>query len=133
MTNRILFILIIGMFLLGCKSVQIPITDEQPQTSTTRIEYRDRLMRDTTYVHDSIYIHDKGDTVYVTRWRDKYTERIQVDTCYYQRTDTIKLVKRVYYKEPLTKWESFKIELGGWLLGILLLLLAWVVWKIFKR
>lgn len=113
--------------------MQIPITDEQPQTSTTRIEYRDRLMRDTTYVHDSIYIHDKGDTVYVTRWRDKYTERIQVDTCYCQRTDTIKLVKRVYYKEPLTKWETTKMTIGGGVLWLLLaLLIGWGAWKIFK-
>lgn len=132
-----MLVLLIAL-LTSCRSAQLPIsTDLPPQTSTTHIEYRDRLMHDTTYVHDSIFIRDKGDTVYVTRWRDKYTERIQVDTCYTQRTDTIKLVKSVYVKQPLSRWEQTELTIGRFTLWFILVVAivfcAQVAWKLYRR
>ena len=129
--------MLIATSLASCRPQQlIPPTDDAPQHNTTQIEYRDKLIRDTTYILDSVYIREKADTIFVTRWREKYTERIQTDTLYSQRTDTLRLVKRVYYKEPLSKFEQTKMWIGGislWLLLILLLLVAgWGIWKVRK-
>ena len=41
---------------------------------TVRVEYRDRVRVDTTFVHDSTWVKEyiKGDTVRVTEFRDRY-------------------------------------------------------------
>lgn len=118
--------------LTSCRSQQA-LNTQHSTISTQRIEYRDRLTRDTTYVHDSIFIHQKNDTIYISKWRNKYVERIRIDTCYIQKSDTIRLVKRMYIKEPLTTWQTIKIKFGEILLIILLLLIAWIIIKLVHR
>lgn len=56
-----------------------------------RIEWRDRITerRDSIYVHDSVYIHAKGDTVYLERWRTRIRDRTQRDTIYLQKVDSV--------------------------------------------
>lgn len=68
---------------------------------SVRIEYRDlyheRVMRDTTYVRDSILIRDRGDTVIMYRDRYHYVDRFL--------RDTIRLVDTVYetvYRDRVT-------------------------------
>ena len=133
----ILFILgilciLIGLMGQSCRPQQlVPLpTDDAPQHATTQIEYRDKLIRDTTYVLDSVYIREKADTIFVTRWREKFTERIQTDTCYCLKSDTIRIVRRMYIKAPLTKWQTIKLKFGEVFLIILLLLLAWIIYKL---
>ena len=137
MIKKIFLTTLIATLLFGCKSQQLPLsTEETPQHTDVRIEYRDRLTRDTTYVHDSIFIHQKNDTIYFTKWRDRYVERIQIDTCYIQKSDTFKIVKRCYYPTQLTRFEQTKMWIGEctlWLLLVLLLLgVGWGVWKVKK-
>ena len=60
----------------------------------TKIEYRDRdvyhyvtkVEKDTVTekVHDSVYIHSKGDTVWFEKWHTKYVDKIvlRTDTCW---------------------------------------------------
>lgn len=57
----------------ACSSVrQVPIVTQSQEVLTSR----DTV---TYLVHDSIYIHDKGDTIFIkeyhTRWRDRVVER----------------------------------------------------------
>lgn len=72
MAKRLLFISALAL-LTACSSVrQVPIVTQSQEVVTSR----DTV---TYLVHDSIYIHDKGDTIimkeYHTRWRDKVVER----------------------------------------------------------
>ena len=46
--------------------------------------------RDSVYLKDSIYIREKGDTVYLERWRTQYVERLRVDTTTVTVSDTIR-------------------------------------------
>ena len=130
--------ILILLWLTSCRSQQLPLpTDDTPQTNTTRIEYKDRLIRDTTYILDSVYIREKADTVFITRWRERYTERLQRDTIYSQRTDTIRLVKRMYIKEQLSKADNAKMFVGGCVLWLLLVVLIigslYVAWKVWRK
>ena len=62
--------------------VQIPITN-------TKIEYRDRFLYDSVYIHDSIFTLIKGDTVYISK--NKETNRLINKSDTIVRTDTIKV------------------------------------------
>lgn len=55
------------------------------------IEWRDRIAerRDSIYVHDSVYLHSKGDTVYLERWRTRIRDRTLRDTVYLQKIDSV--------------------------------------------
>ena len=122
----VVMVILILLWLTSCRSQQLarPSEDDTPQNNTTRIEYKDRLIRDTTYILDSVYIREKADTVWITRWREKYTERVQRDTIYTQRTDTIRLTKRMYIKEQLSKADNAKMFIGGCVLWLLMVLIA---------
>lgn len=88
----------------------------------TKIEYRDRdvnhyvtkVEKDTIKesVHDSVYIHEKGDTIRIEKWHTKYVDKIieRHDTCW---RDSVAIEYKESVKEvvkyPKTYW---------WFLGI---------------
>ena len=62
--------------------IEVPITN-------TKIEYRDRFLYDSIYVHDSIFTVIKGDTVYISK--NKETNHLIRKTDTIVKTDTIKI------------------------------------------
>lgn len=116
------------MFLCSCAHVKyVPV-----ETIKTEVEYRDRLLRDSIYVHDSIYVREKGDTVFVNKWHTLYKDRLLRDTIYVNRTDTIRVPYPV--EKELSKWEAFKIEIGGWAFGIVATTVSFIiVWLVYKK
>lgn len=109
--------------LVGCKTTTcLPVT-----------EYRDsivvRLQHDTiqTYEKDSIYIHQKGDTVFRERWSIRYRDKVVEchDTIYQadQKHDVeVREVVPTYYKG---------VSLAFWIL-VTLLVIATVVRVLIK-
>lgn len=110
-----------------------------------RIVEHIRYQHDTTYVvkrdsvrfydRDSIYIREKGDTVYkyVEKWR--WRDRVRVDTFYRTRVDSVAVehTKIVEVKKPLSGWRKWQIGAFWWLCGTVVLLLLWTFRKlIFK-
>ena len=89
-----LFILIV-IFLTSCSTVKyvdrtiVDSTEIEVPIINTKIEYRDRFLYDSIYVHDSIFTLIKGDTVYISK--NKETNRLinKADTII--KTDTIKI------------------------------------------
>lgn len=77
--------LIIGA-LSSCGTVRTAVVKDE-----RRVEWRDRssVQRDSIYVHDSVYIHSKGDTVFVVRWRTRIRDRTLRDTVYLQKIDSV--------------------------------------------
>lgn len=125
----VLFLLFLIAMLTSCETIKyVPKVE-------TKIEYRDRIERDTIAVHDSINIYQKADTIYVTRYRDVYREKTLIDTAFVCNTDTIYLTKEI--EKKLTKWQQVKLEIGGWTMGALIMLilavLVYVAIKIYKR
>ena len=110
-----------------------------------RIVEHIRYQHDTTYVvkrdsvrfydWDSIYIREKGDTVYkyVEKWR--WRDRVRVDTFYRTRVDSVAVEREkiVEVEKPLSGWRKWQIGAFWWLCGAVVLLLLWIFRKfIFK-
>lgn len=128
--NRTIPVLLLALLLASCspRIVERVIT----QRDTTYIVKRDSV---TFYDRDSIFIREKGDTVYqyVERWR--WRDRVRVDTITRVKVDslTVERIKEVPVQIPLSGWERFKIGAFLWLLGLVVALLLWTFRKfIFK-
>ncbi len=131
-TNKVVLFVVVSVILLsllGCKSrIQyVPV-------ESVRTEYKDRLQRDSIYVQDSVYIRDKGDTVFVDRWRYVYRDKQVTDTLLVN--DTIRVPYPI--EKQLTRWQQTKMDVGGWAIGVLsgvvILGVGYVVrWLIRKR
>lgn len=81
----ILFMLV--CLLMSCRTVYVPVPGE------TKTEYVYKETRDTSYVRDSVYIKEvqKGDTIRVTEYRDRYRFRYITLTDTMLVYDTIKV------------------------------------------
>lgn len=94
MRNLWLFI-IVALSLTSCRTVKyidrtvVDSTEIAVPITNTKIEYRDRLLYDSIYVHDSIFTLIKGDTVYISK--NKETNRLVNKTDTIIKTDTIKI------------------------------------------
>lgn len=111
----------------SCRSVQsVPV-----ESVRTEIEYRDRWQRDSIHIHDSIHIRDKGDTVFVDRWHTVYKDKLLRDTTYIEKTDSVQVPYPV--EKKLSRWQSMKMELGGWAFGVIIVMaLAFVGWLVYR-
>ena len=95
MAMYLLVIIVSGLLLLffvcSCKTVYVPVPGE------TKTEYIYKESRDTSYIRDSVYIKEvqKGDTIRVTEYRDRYRFR------YITTTDTIVRVDSVAVPYPV--------------------------------
>ena len=115
------------LWLTGCKQVQyVPV-------ETVRLDsiYLTQTLRDSIYKYDSIYVRDKGDTLYVERWKYLYRDKVRVDTMVSVRVDTVSVPYPV--EKELTRWERVKIETGGVAISGFFLLLAAIVAYIVYR
>ena len=89
-----LFILVI-IALTSCRTVKYidrtvaDSTEIEVPIINTKIEYRDRFLYDSIYVHDSIFTLIKDDTVYISK--NKETNRLISKTDTIVKTDTIKI------------------------------------------
>jgi hypothetical protein len=92
-----------------------------------RTEYktRDSIRFDSIYQHDSVFLIVKGDTVYKEKYKYlyRYLTINKVDTVL--RTDSIDVPYPV--EKRLTRWQSIKMELGGWAMGVIILLVIIIV------
>ena len=71
--------------LASCRQVEY-VTVEKVRTDTT---YITKWQRDSVWLHDSIQVTEKGDTVRIERWHTKYVEKQVHDTTYVATHDTI--------------------------------------------
>ena len=116
--------------LCGCtRTVYTPV-------ESVRTEYRDRDVEHVTTdtLRDTRLVWVRGDTVVDIRDRwHRSTEYIH-DTCYIERSDTIREPYPV--ERPLNRWERAKMDFGGFALGgVAVALCIAVVWliRIFRR
>lgn len=116
-----------ALWLAGCKQVQyVPV-------ETVRLDsiYLTQTLRDSIVRYDSVYVRDKGDTLYVERWKYLYRDKVRVDTMVSVRVDTLAVPYPV--EKRLTRWERVKMEAGGVAIGGFFLLLAAIVAYIVYR
>ena len=110
------------------KYITVPVT----HTDTL---YVTKHQRDSINVRDSIYIKDRGDTVWIERWHTKYVERLRTDTLIEHRTDTVSVPVEVQVKVPrrLTWWQQTRMHAGELLFALLIGAAAFAVWRLKRK
>lgn len=104
------------MLLQGCRTKYVSV----PEYHNVYVNKHDTLTK-----HDSIYQKEfvdrfiKGDTVFLTKTKVDYRYKNLYRTIYKDsvKTDSVRVPYPVERK--LNKWESLKMEVGGWAIGVL--------------
>ena len=87
--------------------------------------------RDSVHIHDSVYVREQGDTVFVNKWHTVYRDRTTRDTTYIEREKKVGVPYPV--EKELTWWQKAKIEFGEFSVGIIFVLSIVVIWLIKKK
>ena len=98
---------------------------------------RDSLIVRTTldsvylYEKDSIFIKQKGDTVWLERWSIRYKDKLieKKDTTYINKVE----VKEVAVPAQLNWWQKWQIRSFWWLFGVVAIVVGWQIIKIYFR
>lgn len=113
--------IILSSMLTGCRSVKyVPV--EVVKYDTT---YINKMQRDSIYQLDSIYIRDKGDTVLITKTKYIYRDKLIRDTVYASRVDSVQVPYPV--EKQLTHWQQFRMDVGGWAIVTVIIIILIVV------
>lgn len=122
-----IILLMLAICLTSCRNIKyVPV-----ETVKTEYKTRDSIRFDSIYEHDSIFLFVKGDTVYKEKYRYKY-RYLTIN-----KTDTVMLTDSVQIPYPvekqLTRWQRMKIELGGWAVGVIVILSIVLMLKLFRN
>jgi hypothetical protein len=110
-------------------------TTKYVPVETTKIEYRDQLVRDSIFHYDSVFVKQTADTVFFERYKYLFRDKIIRDSIF--KTDTIRVpypvevVKEV--KAPLTGWQNFQVWCGRIALTLALLIIVYFVLKLKRK
>ena len=99
-------------FLTSCTTTKV-VTVEKVKTDTT---YITKQQRDSIWLHDSIHVTERGDTIRIEKWHTKYIEREVHDTLYRAKVDSIPVPYEVIKEVPRKK---STIELVVFCIGII--------------
>ena len=111
-------LLVVG-WLTSCTTTRV-VTVERVKNDTT---YITKQQRDSIWLHDSIHVTERGDTISIERWHTKYIEREVHDTLYRAKTDSVpvpyEVIKEV--QAELSWWQTARIYLANILLYAILI------------
>ena len=117
----------------GCtRKVYVPTEHTVYNTDTV---YEAVLRVDSVIQRDSVAVVQKGDTVLITRYRDRYRVKERTDTVYKANTDSVRVREPYPVERELTKWEQTKMDFGGIFLGGLIAVgvAAVIVWIVKRK
>ena len=122
---RTIVILTLLLIFNSCRSRHLPISENNTADSLRAICVRS----DSIVVHDSIYIVERGDTVFQYKYKYIYRDRVEHDTLHHHRCDTI--TQFVEVEKQLTFWQQKKLEIGSFVMWIAPFIAAIMVikWK----
>lgn len=136
---RKLIIALVMFLTVACtttKQIQVPVESTKTEyVSQNKID--STATRDSVYLHDSIYIKEKGDTVFYTKYSTqyKYLDRIK----YINKTDTVvkqdnipvpyEVIKEVEVEKDLNWLQETLMYLGALLLLLIAGKVAYIIIK----
>ena len=114
----VMSVIVSVLLLTSCTTTKV-VEVEKVKTDTT---YITKWQRDSVWLHDSIRVREKGDSVWVERWHTKFVEREVHDTLYQAKTDSIPVPYEVIKEVPaeLSGWQKLRLWLGNVVLLALL-------------
>ena len=128
--KKILLLFFVIMSLTGCKTVKFVPVPEYHTLYKTRVDTVQH--RDSVYFRDSVFTATKGDTVYLTKthWRERFRNIYHVKADTVMQRDSVRVPYSV--EKPLTKWQRWKMDLGGWAMGMAAGMIILVILKVTK-
>lgn len=129
MQIRSYVILAAALALGSCKPAERLVEVERIVYKT---EYKNTEKRDSIYLQDSIYIHERGDTVFVSKWKTAFryktlTDTVRISDSVYMEVPYLVEVPKVEYRQTII--QQILSKTGG--IALLLLALAGI-WKLIK-
>ncbi len=111
---------------VGCtRMVYIPV-------ESVKTEYINKLSIDSIFMYDSVYLKEKGDTVFMEKYKYSYRDRLRLDTVI--QKDSIRVPYPVIVEKKLTWWQRIKLEFADWyLLATLLVVGFFAVKRLIKK
>lgn len=118
----------------GCsRKVYVPVESVVSRTDTI---YSAKVRVDSVIMRDSVAVFQKGDTVMITKYRDRYRVKELTDTVYQSAIDSVKVSVPYPVERELSRWERTKMDFGGMAIGALIIALcvavAWLIKKFRK-
>lgn len=118
----------------GCtREVYVPVESTVSRTDTI---YSAKVRVDSVIMRDSVAVFQKGDTVLITKYRDRYRVKELTDTVYQSAIDSVKVSVPYPVERELSRWERTKMDFGGMAIGALVIALcvavAWLIKKFRK-
>lgn len=100
-------------------------------TTVRDTTYVERLRVDSLYQRDSVFVREKGDTVYIYTEKVRDRWRLLRDTVRLVQIDSVayETIKEVRVEQPLPAWQSAKIRAFWWLVAALAGALLWIFRK----
>lgn len=115
-----------GSLLTSCRTQYVPV-----ETVRTEYKTRDSIRFDSIYQRDSVYMQVKGDSVYLYKYKYLYRYLTINKTDTVIETDSVQVPYPV--EQQLSRWESVKMELGGWAFGVIIvmaiIIVGWLVYR----
>ena len=106
------WVLLLFLCLCGCRTEYVHI--ESVRFDSVMIE---KLMRDSVFVRDSVYLKEKGDTVFKYKDRFVYVYKNRVDTFFAEKIREKEIPVPVERK--LSWGERVKLKYAEWVIGAL--------------
>lgn len=100
------------------KYIQVPVVHNDTTVIT-------KHQRDSIWMHDSILVSEKGDTVRIEKWHTKYVTKEVHDTLYQAKVDSVPYPVEVIKEVPakLTWWQQTRLHLFN-IIGIALVVIV---------
>ncbi len=106
--------ILMALSMWSCRSIKyVPVESVRYDSI-----YFNKIVKDSVYVKDSVLIV-KGDTITEYRYKYIYKYKDRIDTLYVTQTDSVQVPYPV--EKQLTKWQQFKVEVGGWAVTIVVI------------
>ena len=115
-------LVLLACCMTSCKSIEyVPVIEHKTDTVI-----QTKVQKDSLFLHDSVYVKEKGDSVLIERWHTKYITRERHDTTYISKTDSIPVPYPVtrYVEKQLSKPQKGLMTLGILSLMALVIFLA---------
>jgi hypothetical protein len=133
--KRLLIFLLIACALTGCRTIKEVQREQSDYRHTSEVaSVRERIDSIYLYQRDSIYIRERGDTVFIDRWSTSitYRDRLRTDTLRVTDSVRVEILRDIERIQGQSSWAAFERWCGRILLILLCLVSVYVIikWKL---
>ena len=110
--GMVMAVAFLALLMCSCKTIEyVPVVEKEVHHDSI---YFTKVQRDSVWLHDSIAVKERGDTIKIEKWHTKYIEREVHDTTYVAKVDSIPVPYEVikYVEKKLSKTQKGLMTLG---------------------